>query len=184
MAFDSISADYVRIALDKVGGFEFESFFQEFYAGLIGASFVPLGGVRDGGADGYESGIYVDASRPEVYYQASTERDATAKIRKTVLRLRQFGRNPGRLIYVTSRNVKYSDRVERDLTESLNVTVQVRDGSYIAAHINDGIDTRTAFEQHLRHHTDFLKQGSWAASLASSVAGKMGSGQSGEPVGL
>jgi hypothetical protein len=27
-------------------------------------------------------------------------------------------------------------------------------------------------------------QGSWAASLASSVAGKMGAGQSGKPVGL
>lgn len=148
----------MRIALDKAEGFPFERFATAFYSSLAGASFVPLGGVRDGGADARDGTVFEDGTRSETYYQASVEIDTEGKIRRTVTRLRQFGRDPRHLIYLTSRSVKYSDRVERALTDELDVTIGIRDGDYIAVHINDDAGTRAAFDQHLRHYTDFLRR--------------------------
>jgi hypothetical protein len=158
VTMEHIAGDIVRIALDKVEGFPFERFATVFYSALIGATFVPLGGLKDGGADARDGAIFEDGDRAESYYQASVEIDTEGKIRRTVQRLKEFGRSPKRLTYLTSRTVKYSDRVERDLTDELNVTILIKDGGYIAAHINDGSATRGAFDEHLRHYTDFLKQ--------------------------
>jgi len=120
MPGDRIADDVVRIALDKVEGLPFERFANAFYSSLVGASFVPLGGVRHGGADARDGTIFEDGSRADTFYQASVEEDAEGKIRRTVQRLRQFGRDPRNLVYLTSRTVKYSDRVERALGDELD----------------------------------------------------------------
>lgn len=96
--------------------------------------------------------------RPATYYQASVQRDYIAKIRHTVRRLREFGRDPRVLYYVTSRSVRLPDIQETQLSEELNVTFKIRDAKYISSHINDSIGTRAAFDHHLRHRTDFLRQ--------------------------
>ena len=158
MSSEHIPADIVRIALDKAEGFQFERFANAFYSTLVGTTFIPLGGVKDGGADARDGTIFEDGSRAETYYQASVEVDAEAKIRRTVDRLREFGRKPKSLIYLTSRTVRYSDRAERALSDELDVTVSIRDCDYITLHINDDPRTRAAFDEHLRHNTDFLRQ--------------------------
>lgn len=158
MPAEHIQDDVVRIALDRVEGFPFERFANAFYSSLVGASFVPLGGLKDGGADARDGAVFEDDARDETYYQASVEVDTEGKIRRTVTRLREFGRNPKNLVYLTSRTVKYSDRVERALTDELDVTINIRDGDYIALHINDDAGTQAAFDQHLRHYTDFLRR--------------------------
>ena len=148
----------MRIALDKAEGFPFEHFAIAFYAALTGAAFVPLGGIKDGGADARDGTLYEDKARLETYYQASIEVDTEDKIRRTVARLRAFGRDPKVLYYLTSRTVKYTDRVERDLSDELDVTIVIRDAGYITAHVNDDPAAGGAFDEHLRHYTDFLKQ--------------------------
>jgi hypothetical protein len=158
MPGEHIQDDVVRIALDKAEGFPFERFANAFYSSLVGGSFVPLGGLKDGGADARDGTIFEDGARAEVYYQASVEVDTEGKIRRTVTRLREFGRSPKTLVYLTSRTVRYSDRVERALTDELDVTISIRDGDYIALHVNDDAGTRSAFDQHLRHYTDFLRR--------------------------
>jgi hypothetical protein len=158
MAIERVRDELVRIALDRVEGFPFERFANAFYSSIVGSTFVPLGGMKDGGADARDGTIYEDGSRPEAYYQASTEVDTEHKIRRTVARLREFDRSPRGLTYLTSRTVKYSDRVERALSDDLNVTINIRDGDYIALHINDDEGTRHAYEQYLRGYTAFLRQ--------------------------
>ncbi len=98
---DRIPEDVVRIALDKAEGFPFEHFAIAFYAALTGAAFVPLGGIKDGGADARDGTLYEDKARLETYYQASIEVDTEDKIRRTVARLRAFGRDPKVLYYLT-----------------------------------------------------------------------------------
>jgi hypothetical protein len=134
---DRVADDVIRIALDKAEGIPFERFANAFYGSLVGVSFVPLGGLRDGGANARDGTIFEDGSRVQTFYQASVEEDAEGKIRRTVRRLRDFGRAPRNLIYLTSRTVKYSDRVERALSDELDVTVTIRDGNYIALHVNE-----------------------------------------------
>ncbi|MEU0508139.1 hypothetical protein [Amycolatopsis sp. NPDC006125] len=147
----------MRIALEKTEGASFERFVNEFYPAIAGGSYVPLGGNKDGGADAFEGGIFESNRTTNVFYQASIEQDAQAKVRRTVKRLREFGRSPERLIYITSKRVKYIDKVEADLTDELDVSIVIRDGEYIVSHVNDGFRTIAAFNEHLRHYTDFLR---------------------------
>lgn len=158
MSVEAVHPDLVKIALDKVEGFQFERFVNDFYPAMVGASFIPLGGVRDGGADAFEGAvIHEEAGDPTVFYQASVQEDFRGKIRRTVSRLREFGRDPKTLVYVTSRTVNLPDTEERHLTRELNVLVQIRDARYIVVHINDSVGTMAAFNHHLRHLTDFLR---------------------------
>ncbi|MDA5147121.1 hypothetical protein PEM37_37025 [Streptomyces sp. AD681] len=155
---ERIPDDVIRIALDKAEGFPFERFAIAFYSSLVGIDFVPLGGIKDGGADARDGTLYEEKGGANTFYQASVEVDTEGKIRRTVDRLREFGRTPNYLYYLTSQTVKYSDRAERELTKELNVSIVIRDGSYIVAHVNDEAAGRDAFDQHLRSYTDFLKR--------------------------
>ena len=157
MATENISPDLVRIALDKVEGFPFERFVNDFYPAIVGRTCVPLGGVKDGGADGFQEPVHEDSSKASVFYQASVGVEVENKIRATVTRLRGFGRDPKTLTYVTSRSVKFTDTIEEALTTELDVTIRIRDASYLISHISDGDQTKAAYIHHLRYLTDYLK---------------------------
>ncbi len=168
MGSESIHPDLIKIALDKAEGYQFEAFVNAFYPGLVGSRFIPLGGVTDGGADAVERAYERDNS-PQVFYQASIETDYRGKIKRTVKRLREFGRDPRSLTYVTSRTIKYIDREETSLTDELNVTIRIRDADYIIAHVNDGPTTQSAYRQYLSHLTDFLRSVGAARLVAPSA---------------
>ena len=48
----NISPDAATIALEKAEGFAFEKYMIEFLSSVDGNSFIPLGDMHDGGADG------------------------------------------------------------------------------------------------------------------------------------
>jgi hypothetical protein len=158
MTTDRVHSDHVRIALERAEGTPFEIFANAFYSSIVGTRFVPLGGYKDGAADARDGQIFGDATDPGTFYQASIEQDLEAKIRRTISRLKQFGRTPKVLVYLTPHIVRYSDRVERNLTRELDVTIAIRDGGYIALHVNDGTGTKAAYHDHLRHYTDHLRK--------------------------
>lgn len=157
MTIDRVHPDHVRIALERAEGKPFEDFANAFYSCIVGTKFVPLGGYKDGGADARDGQIFGDATDPGRFYQASIEEDPEAKIRRTISRLKEFGRTPKNLVYLTSNTVRYTDRVERDLTRELDVTIAIRDGGYITLHINDDAGTKAAYQDHLQHYTDHLR---------------------------
>ncbi|EIZ1011219.1 hypothetical protein MOS09_002821 [Vibrio vulnificus] len=147
----NISHELMDIALDKVEGFPFEKFAQDFFSVIDGRDFSPTGGVHDGGADGILS-----TEKSNVYYQMTVQRNHRDKIRKTVKRLRDFGRTVTRLVYVTSQTVAHIDREEDDLSEELDINLKIRDRKYIMSHMNDSTGTLAAFHNHLKSYTDFL----------------------------
>ena len=155
---DLIKPQLIEIALRRATGTDFENFVNEFFPSIIGYGFKPLGGVKDGGADGLEEPIYERISVTTTFYQASVQADTESKIKKTVQRLRDFGRNPRLLHYITSNEVKHLDRVEEDLSSTLDVNIRIRDSRYITAHLNSSPQTITAFENNLRHFTDYLSK--------------------------
>ncbi|WP_433723795.1 hypothetical protein ACQP0C_25460 [Nocardia sp. CA-129566] len=158
MTIERVHPDHIRIALERAEGKPFEQFANAFYSSIVGSKFVPLGGIKDGGADARDGQIFGDADDPGSFYQASVTEDPEGKIRRTVARIKEFGRRPTVLIYLTSQTVRYSDRIERSLTKELNVTIAIRDGGYIALHINDDSAMKSAYYDYLRHYTDHLRQ--------------------------
>jgi hypothetical protein len=148
----------VEAALDQVSGSAFEDFVNAFYPAISGFEYVPLGGNKDGGADGFQDEpVHEESAHPNRFLQASIQREFKSKIRHTVSRLREVGRTPTTLVYVTSIVVPLIDVHEQDLTEVLGVAIRIRDGKYIASQINTSYQTRAAFDIHLRHFTDYLK---------------------------
>lgn len=147
----SVSSDLINIALDRVEGFAFEKFAQDFFSVVDGRNFQPFGGVGDGGADG----VY-RTERETTYYQITRQENHREKIRKTIERLREFGRDVNSLIYVTARSIPHIDKEEDELTDKYNVRIRIRDRRYISSHINDAAGTIHAFNEHLEPYTRFL----------------------------
>lgn len=160
---NTIDHRHVEIALSRVGGHDFEQFINALLAATTGVEYVPLGGVHDGGADGlFGSGIY-RAKPPEgtvtsdSFLQASIQADHRQKIRDTVNRLRESGRDPRMLTYVTPQSVKLLDQDEVDMMRQTGAFVRIRDGKWIIAHINHSPATIEAFNSYLRKELDFLQ---------------------------
>lgn len=155
---ETVDHRVVDIALERVPGSSFEGFVQAYFAATIGHQYVPLGGTHDGGADAIEdSGLY-ESSTPTRFLQASVTPDTIGKIRRTVRRLRAFGRDPRSLVYATSQRVPVIDKLENDLSEEFDVRITIRDGAYFSAHINDSPGTKQAFSSYLAPSVSFLKE--------------------------
>jgi len=157
MTSETINVEGVYISLERVDGSTFEKFFHSFYPDIGGEAFIPQGGTGDGGADAFLGSSLFVGKATGCFYQASIQEDHRDKIRHTIKRLREFGRDPKALIYVTSRRVKCIDVEESELSETLKVVIRIRDATYIAANINYSVGTRAAFNTYLKPPLDFLK---------------------------
>lgn len=153
----TIDHNIVDIALDRVDAGGFENFSQAFFATTLGLNFIPLGGMHDGGAEGYIADP-VYAAENETFLQASKQEDHKAKIRQTAKRLREFGRTPKKIIYASSNVIKFIDKDEHDLSMELGLTVAIRDKKYFVTHINNSEQTVQAFDSYLRPATLFLEK--------------------------
>ena len=172
MTTGSLNPELVEIALDRVEGTPFERFVNSFYPAIEGIQFIPLGGYHDGGADAFVDSIFESSGKRGSFYQASIESDSAGKIRRKVKRLKDFGRTPKTLTYVTSRRIPHIDQQEDALSDELNVRVRIRDRGFLISHINHSSQTQAAYHHHLHQYTEFLR------SLGSAVSLGLGRGGS------
>lgn len=149
MAYRTLDPREVELALERIDGNGFEKFAQQFYGAIQGSSYVPLGGMHDGGAEGFDLSDVSQSDKPERYMQASIRADVRTKIRHTVRRLREYGRDPKQLIYLTSQVVAQIETEEQALSDELDVRISIRDAKFIAVHINDSPKTIQAFDAYL-----------------------------------
>ncbi|SFP62353.1 hypothetical protein [Sphingomonas rubra] len=163
----------VPLALEKVGTGDFERFGQAFYGALQDREFVPLGGMHDGGAEGYDALIDPEVFADEAatrFLQVSKQKTFRAKIRQTVKRLREYGRKPEVMTYLTSEVIPDLDSEEKSLTRELGCRVSIRDGNFITVNINAGPTIQAAFASYLEPSVDYLyKPGT--ASIGSRTGG-------------
>ena len=157
---DTVNHKLVEIALEHVGGSDFERFFHAFYPAVAGIQFVPLGGVHDGGADAFlDDGVFeARARKPGTFYQASVAENHRSKIRRTIERLHEVGRQPKTLHYFTSRPIRLIDKEQEELSGKLGVFIQIRDRKWVASNINCSSQTVRAFQTYLRPSINFLDE--------------------------
>lgn len=151
-------SEVVLVALSAAEGLPFERFAQAFYGHLAGASFVPTGGPNDGGADGVLEGLQEISGKPTSFFQVSVRSDVATKIRQTVRRLREVGRDIKSITHFSSLTVPRFDLLESELSDELDVTIRIRDASFIANHVNDDSTTAAIFREHLSHYAAYLQQ--------------------------
>lgn len=157
MGRETYPREVIKIALSAAEGFPFERFAQEMHSQAAGMDFVPTGGVGDGGADGVLEGLWESSTRPTSFFQASVRPDVEQKVRATVLRLREFGREVKSVVYFSSQTVTNFDVLEGRLSDELDATIRIRDANFLIAHVNDNVKTSLAFQQHLAHYAAYLQ---------------------------
>ena len=161
--------ELVRIALDRTNGTEFEQFALSFLSSRLGATFVPQGGLHDGGADGFvDTNIYMNAHRPSAFMQASVDKEPLSKIRRTVRRLYDVGREPSDILYVTNQVIGKTDLAQETLAKELGVVVRIMDGHYITFQVPTDPGSISAYYEHLHHRTQYLQGIGRGAVLSSS----------------
>ena len=137
----TIDPRLVLRALPEASTFAFEKFGQTFYGSLQDREFVPLGGMHDGGAEGFDSS---KEKEPELFEEAQTssflqvskEVTVRSKVRRTVKRLREYGRDPKVVTYLTSQAVADIDKEEKLLSDELGCRIRIRDLAFIEVNIN------------------------------------------------
>jgi hypothetical protein len=144
----------VPLALENVDPWNFERFGQTFYGALQDREFVPLGGVHDGGAEGFDnpeidSELFTDQGATN-FLQVSKQQATRKKIRDTVNRLRQFGRAPKVLTYITSMTVSNIDAEQISLGKELDCRINIRDAKFIESNINSGPAIQGAYLSYLQ----------------------------------
>lgn len=157
MSRSRVDPQLLAVALDHATGTAFEDFVSEFSASLVGVDYVPVGGTKDGGADGYITDhLREEVTRPGHFVQTSIQPKVQTKIRHTVERLREVARDPKLLTYFSNRELTNAEALEYELSLELQLIVRIRDRKYLSAHINHNSHTQAAFDHHLSHFTAFL----------------------------
>ena len=157
---DPPQTELVRIALDRTNGVEFEEFALSFLSAKLGATFVPQGGVRDGGADGFiDDNIFGNVRRPSSFMQASIDKEPLAKIRRTVRRLREIERDPDEVLYFTNQIVSRLDLEQEKLAAELGLSVRILDANYIIVQVPTDPGSVNAYYEHLHHQTGVWRVG-------------------------
>jgi hypothetical protein len=155
---ERVHPELIEIALDKAEGFPFERFSTDFLSVVEGKSFIPLGGVHDGGADGVQGRELYETEKSGIFYQITIEANHRSKIKKTIERLKKFERTPRTIYYITSKQIPHIDKEEDELGELHDVMIRIRDKKYISSHINDSNGTIAAYKNHLEKYTAFLEK--------------------------
>ena len=164
---ETVDPRVVEIALSRVNGTDFENFAQGFFASILGADYVPMGGFHDGGADGALSGEIFELAGTQKFLQASVTADPKTKIRQTIRRLREFGRNPSNLIYATSQKLALLDQLEESMSDEMRCRVVIRDGNFFQHQINGSPGSLQAYKAYVHGAASFLDQVGTANTVQS-----------------
>lgn len=116
------------IVLDAVSDDDFELFGQAILRHVLGIQFEPTGGMHDGGQDGFVQPV---SGKPTHYVQISTRADTPRKIRATIDRLKESGREPGMLTYLTNRPLPERDALQDDVERETGVSIRILDRRWI-----------------------------------------------------
>ncbi|MEM0990864.1 MAG: restriction endonuclease [Pseudomonadota bacterium] len=130
-----MSEALISLAIEQLTRTDFELWCQEVLTQDKGYAFEPTGGIHDGGQDGF---IRTIAGETDHYVQISKEAGTSAKIRKTIRRLRE-SRNVKKLTYLTSQTEAERDLIEAKIKHDLSVDITIHDQRWllIQAKINE-----------------------------------------------
>ncbi|MDK9702771.1 MAG: hypothetical protein OEL20_06490 [Sulfuritalea sp.] len=129
MSVHPISEKLFAYLISNISGDRFEALAKALFAAELGGDFVPLGGMHDGGADGFLEGKVLPGKKPGTFYQFSiTEKDAArTKVRQTLDALTKVGREPKNLIYATNQLLPKQDLLSQEIFDDYQVLLTIRD---------------------------------------------------------
>lgn len=139
MTIQIVSEELFSYLMEKTSGVKFENFAKQLFANIFEESFIPLGGIHDGGADGALSS-YIQEVKGKVntfiQFTTTAETGVKTKITETIKSLEKSGRTARQIIYATSIALPKSDVIAQETFDKHGVMIQFRDYERIKNYIN------------------------------------------------
>jgi len=134
-----------KLAMEAMSTESFELFAQALLLEVYGVNFEATGGVHDGGQDGY---LRAASNSPDNYAQISKEKDTKGKIKKTLKRLSESGRQVSNLRYVTSQDCPERDLIEPEIEKEFGCTIRIIDRRSIIQQMIKSDQLTAVFRSH------------------------------------
>ena len=134
-----VPEDLFSYLMSRITGVRFEIFAKQLFGLVFKETFIPMGGIHDGGADGALSSYVQEISgKPNTFVQftITAEGGVKGKVNETIKALKTSGRTPLQVIYVTSIALPKADVIGQEILDTHGVIVQFRDYERIKCYIN------------------------------------------------
>lgn len=144
-----IDIEAFEFAIQKIDdGNIFEEFATSFLSAIRGYKFIPVGGTKDKGVDGYEY-VFKRLDNKKIIYQLSTEKTYEDKINKTIIKLRDNGINFNTIYYVTNRKLNNTDAFIENVFDNYNIQLTVFDIRWFVSNANESEKTIRAYKAYV-----------------------------------
>jgi hypothetical protein len=156
----NIDKDAFEYAIQKIDdGFIFENFAVSFLSSTLGYEFIPVGGTKDKGVDGYQH-IFHRKGKEKIIYQLSTQLTYSDKIEDTILKLQQNNIEFDAIYYVTNRKLNNTDTLIETLYEKYMIQVRVFDIRWFVSNSNNNESSIRAYHSYVETYLhEFSKPG-------------------------
>lgn len=132
-------------AINKINdGWVFEDFGSRFLSAVLGNEFIPVGGTRDKGIDGFQHVLY-QKDRVKKIFQLTIEQDYLEKIEDTAVKLLANNIDYQSLTYVTNRKLSEKDRICDDFFDKHDKTLRIFDQIWFETNCNYSEGTIRAY---------------------------------------
>lgn len=148
MAIRVVQEDLFAYLLNRVTGQRFETFAKGLFGIVFGESFIPLGGIHDGGADGALSSYLQEVkgkSNTFVQFTITAETGVRTKVLQTIKALSETGRSVRQIIYATNQALPKFDVLAQEMFDKHEVMLQLRDYERIRGYVNSDDKCNTLF---------------------------------------
>lgn len=146
MEIDKKAFEYAIKKIDD--GYIFENFGLNFLSAVQGHDFIPVGGTKDKGVDGYQH-IYSRENNQKIVYQLSTEQTFESKLCDTLEKLKRNNVTVDRLYYVTNRKLYNTDKVVEDLYDRYKTPISIMDVQWFVSNANHILPTIRAYQAYV-----------------------------------
>lgn len=135
-------------------GFVFENFAQQFLSQVLGYEFIPSGGIRDKGIDGFEH-IFNQKGYDSYIYQISIEKNYINKIKRSLNDLNKNNIKVDKFTYVTNQEFKKKENVIDELIDIYKIPINIYDIKWFSSNTNTNQGTINVFD---RFTKDYLHE--------------------------
>lgn len=143
MQIDQEAFEYAIGKIDD--GHIFERFSHNFLSASLGYNFIPVGGTKDKGVDGFQH-IFHRSGFEKMIFQISTELGHEEKIRSTILKLKTNKIEYSKLFYVTNRKINNSQKFIDSIYEEFEIHLTIFDIKWFVSNCNSSEKTIKAYQ--------------------------------------
>lgn len=141
-------------------GWIFEDFSHNFLSARLGYEFIPVGGTKDKGIDGFEHLSHRKSNEKELFQISTEKADPEKKIENTIDKLLRNGKTISRLTYISNRKINNKDTIQDSIFDNKGIHVRIWDNDWFKSNVNHSNATERVYDSFLKtNYQEYSKPG-------------------------